>query len=94
MIIREMVFDDLRDIRSGCLLDIICKITKQKIILLKYSLSISELPAYKQITNNFLINRFMESEKKTQNSDNCERLNGVNLESYTYFRANEKTQHV
>ena len=50
-----------------------------------------QFTAYKQITNNFLINRFMESEKKTQNSDNCERLNGVNLESYTYFRANEKT---
>ena len=29
----------------------------------------------------------MESEKKrTQNSDNCKGLNGVNLESYTYFR--------
>ena len=47
---------------------------------------------HKKTTKNFLINRFMESEKKTtQNSDNCKRLNGVNLESYTYFRANEKT---
>ena len=42
---------------------------------------------HKKITKNFLINRFMESEKKrTQNSDNCKGLNGVNLESYTYFR--------